>query len=99
MSDVFTVLASTFRTVRSLNRAQRIILVIASALALEVAGAYIVTLGDLETGWVAYAPLSGATSISSLGLSPWLRLLVWLGLTAVWASGAVWLLRSPPPTE
>ena len=82
-----------------MNRAQRIILVIAWGLALNVAGTYVVTLGNLETGWTAYAPLSGAINLPHLGLSPGLRLLVWLGLTGLWASGAVWLLRSPPPTE
>lgn len=82
---------------RSLNRAQRIVLIIAWALVLDVVGTYIVTLGNLGTGWVAYAPLSGATSIPRLGLSPWLRLLVWLGLTAIWAVGSVWLLRNETP--
>ena len=66
------------------------------AVALDVLGAYAVTKGKLEVGWVAYAPLSGATNAPAFGLPTWARLLVWLGLIILWVAASAWLLRSQP---
>jgi hypothetical protein len=81
--------------VRSLRLAQRIVLVIALALALGVLGRYLVTLQrPSEFGWFAYAPLNSTISAPHPpGLHPWARLLIWLGLIAVWALASLLLLR------
>jgi hypothetical protein len=80
--------------VRSLRLAQRIVLVIALALALGVLGRYLVTLGrPSEFGWSAYAPLNSTVTVPPPGLRRWARLLIWLGLIAVWAVASLLLLR------
>ena len=75
-----------------MNLGQRIIVIISLGMALAVGGSYIVN-GGGDSGWVGYAPLT--TAISVPGLSPALRLVVWLGLIAIWALASVVLLRSP----
>jgi hypothetical protein len=81
--------------VRSLGLAQRIILVVALALALGVLGRYLITLGHpSEFGWFSYAPLNSTSVIPRPpDLRAWARLLIWLGLIAVWALGSLLLLR------
>lgn len=87
-----------------LNRGQRIVLVVALGAALYVLGVYITTLDTPGSGWVAYAPLSQVahssfTGTPFAGLHPWVRLVVWLGLTVIWAGCSVALLRSRPRAE
>ena len=83
-----------------LNLAQRIVLVIALAVALQILGVYIVTLGKGSVfGWTAYAPLTQSLNIPNPGLPIWGRLLVWLGLIGIWTLGAVWMLTSPRRPE
>lgn len=80
--------------VRTWGLAQRIVLVIALALAFAVLGRYLVSLGHRGNfGWFAYAPLDSSAPVPASGMAPGLRLLVWLGLIAVWAGAAMWLLR------
>lgn len=80
----------------TLSLAQRIVLVVALALALAVLGRYLVSLGGgpfaRYFGSVAHAPLA-SPGLAYLGLRPWLRLVVWLGLIALWAVASVRLLR------
>jgi hypothetical protein len=81
-----------------LNRGQRVVLVIALAGAFYFVGSYVTALG-LRSGWVGYAPLSSQayaplTSESFSDLHPWVRLVVWVGLTVIWAVSSVALLRS-----
>ena len=86
-----------------LNHGQRVVLVVALAAALYVLGLYIMTLGNAGSGWVAYAPLTqvahSLTGTPVAGLHPWVRLVVWLGLTVVWAGCSVALLRSRPGAQ
>jgi heme/copper-type cytochrome/quinol oxidase subunit 1 len=82
------------RRVRPWGLAQRIILVIALALALSVLGRYLVSLGHRsDFGWFAYAPVSSIVPAPSVGPRPWVRVLIWLGLIVVWAAVSAWLLR------
>ena len=84
---------------RRLNRGQRVVLIIALAGALYTLGSYVETLG--RSGWVAYAPLRNQATYAPLnnfpnvGLHPWVRLVVWLGFTVVWAVCSLVLLQSP----
>lgn len=75
--------------------AQRIVLVVALGVSFGILGEYVVSLGDHFSGWTAYAPLSAPIpSVPHVGLAPWLRVIVWIGLSAVWAAMSVWLLRT-----
>jgi len=80
---------------RRLARGQRVVLVIALGVALGAVGSYLDAWGSSPVGWVAYAPLGPATRG---GLHPWVRLLLWLALTAVWAACSLVVLR-PPSAE
>jgi hypothetical protein len=80
---------------RRFNPAQRVVAVVGLGLALYVFGVWATAIGVHPlTGWVGYAPLSGA-SLSRMegGLHPWVRLVLWLILIAVWASLSFVLLR------
>jgi ABC-type branched-subunit amino acid transport system permease subunit len=80
--------------VRTLGLAQRILLVVALAIALGVLGRYLISLGHPSNfGWFAYAPLNSTSTIRPPGLHPWARLLIWVGLIAVWALASLMLLR------
>jgi heme/copper-type cytochrome/quinol oxidase subunit 1 len=81
---------------RTLNLAQRIVVVIGLGIGLDVFGQWLVSRGSGATGWVAYAPLSRAVYLPVGGLHPWVRMMVWLVLTAVWVLASVALLRSRP---
>jgi heme/copper-type cytochrome/quinol oxidase subunit 1 len=74
-----------------MNLGQRIIVSISFGLALAVVGSYI--LNRESTGWFGYAPLTNA--IYEPGPSPVVRMVVWLGLIAVWALVSLVLMRSP----
>ena len=79
------------RWIEKLGSAQRVVLVVALGVAFLALGSYLVSLGQpgLRVGWVGYAPLSAP----SLGLREWLRLVVWLVLTCLWAAVSIRLLR------
>lgn len=82
------------RRIDSLGLAQRIVLVIALAIAFAFLGRYLVSLGqEREFGWFAYAPLNSSLQLPNHGLRPWLRLVIWLALIAVWCAASVYLLR------
>ena len=82
-----------------LSKPQRIVVVIALGMAFGAAGIYIVNLGNTaDTGWYAYAPLSGSAYASRTGLAGWLRLLIWLALTGLWALVSIQVLRPSPET-
>jgi hypothetical protein len=83
-----------------LNRAQRIIVVVALGLALGTVGSYINGLGSKEpVGWLAYNPSDfqiGTPAIfGGTGLPAWLRLIVWLALIGIWALASIRVLRPP----
>ena len=81
-----------------LNRAQRIVIVfvIAIGAAFYVLGEWLTGLGShLPSGWAAYAPMSN--QFNTAGLHPWVRLVIWIILIAVWAALSMPLLRAESP--
>jgi len=78
-----------------LGLGQRVILVIGLCVALTLVGEYAASEGTL-TGWVGYAPLSSSPILVPGGQPPWLRLVIWLVLVAVWVAGSLPLMRSQP---
>jgi len=90
--------------VRMLDRlglAQRVVLIIAWAMALVVLGLYLVSLERpaANFGWFGYAPVTQASF--QTGLRPWEQLLIWIGLILAWTIGSVLLLhrRATRPVE
>ncbi|HSZ48485.1 MAG TPA: hypothetical protein VK823_24305 [Streptosporangiaceae bacterium] len=81
------------RWIEKLATAQRVVVVVAIGVAFLAVGNYLPSLGQrgFAFGWTEYAPLTPP----SVGWPGWLRLLVWLGLTCVWAVVSIWLLRPP----
>lgn len=83
------------RTQNRLNTAQKVVIVVALGFALIVFGLYVNTLGRPIVGWVGYAPLTSSKIASpSTGWPGWVRLIIWLALTAIWASSSVMVLQS-----
>lgn len=81
---------------------QRVVVVIGLGIGLYFFGGWVTTRDGFRTGWVAYAPLSNAVNTANLrgpGLHPWVRLLIWLALIAVWVVVGVLLLRSRPAQD
>jgi hypothetical protein len=83
------------RLLERLNTAQRVVIVVAIGIALAAVGLFLVRLGNPTFGWHAYAPLARRFWSPATGLPRWLRLVIWLGLTGVWASASVFVLRPP----
>lgn len=82
--------------IRQFNRAQRIVIVIGLGAAFYAFGGWLTGLGSkLPYGWVAYAPLS--KQFNTVGVHPWVRLVIWLVLVAVWVFTSLVLLRTGPP--
>jgi hypothetical protein len=82
------------RWIDGLNKAQRVVVVIAFGLALETLGSYVVNIGSgLVSGWYAYAPLTNGGFFAPTGLHGWLRLIIWLVLIGVWGLGSMRVLR------
>ncbi|HEV3188558.1 MAG TPA: hypothetical protein VGZ04_11035 [Acidimicrobiales bacterium] len=90
----------------SLNHSQRIVVVVGAGIALYFFGVWAMTWGlSGFTGWTRYAPLQNKNSISFTtstdylgpGLHPWVRLIIWLILVAVWAAFSLVTLRSATP--
>ena len=74
---------------------QRIVVLIGLAAGLFFFGDWLTTRGE-SVGWVAYAPLSNSINSDGIrpGLHPWVRLLIWLVLIAIWVVVGLLLLRS-----
>ncbi|MGH3303340.1 MAG: hypothetical protein ACRDOK_16990 [Streptosporangiaceae bacterium] len=84
------------RFIDGLGKAQRVVVVIGLGLALGAVGSYLVSLGSgLPRGWTGYAPLQ-LQVVPGIGMAPWLRLIIWLALIALWALASIRLLRPPP---
>lgn len=82
------------RVIDRLSMAQRIVVVIALGVAFTVLGRYLVSLGGHPPfGWYGYSPLDARVGPVSSGLAPWLRVIVWLALTAGWAGSSIRVLR------
>jgi hypothetical protein len=79
-----------------LNTAQRVVIVVAIGIALVVVGRYLVSLGSgFHFGWYSYRALQARLGPPGTGLPRWLRLIIWLGLTGIWALASVIVLRPP----
>ncbi len=84
---------------RSLNRSQRVVIVVALGFAIYVLGQWLLETLEFGSranfGWVAYAPLSN--SFNNVGqiriLDPWVVLLFWLLAIAVWLVASLAILR------
>jgi len=82
----------------SLNRSQRVVIVIGIGMSMFVGGQWLTTIGsNLPRGWVAYAPLSN--EVAPDGLQTWARYLIWLALIAIWVLVSMVLLRSNPSRQ
>ena len=82
------------RRVRAWGLTPRVVVVVASALALIVLGSYLTHVSHPTSyGWYAYAPLNSNPSAPEVGPRPWARALVWFGLFIVWVVPSAWLLR------
>jgi hypothetical protein len=81
-----------------LNLAQRIVLVVGSALTLYLLGLWLTLLGTkFPSGWVAFAPLSNSYFGPSLGgLHPWVRLVIWLFFIFLWIGFSMAVLATSP---
>jgi len=78
-----------------LSMAQRVVVVVALGLALGIVASYLTSLR--RTGWYAYAPLSGQVfQPQGTGEPGWLRLIIWLAATSLWALTSVRMLRQSP---
>ena len=75
-----------------LSKSQQVVVVVALGVAFLAVGSYLLSLGQhgFAYGWTGYAPLT-ATIVGRPG---WVPLLVWLGLTCLWAVVSIRLLRS-----
>lgn len=83
------------RLIDGLNTAQRVVIVVAIGIALAAVGLYLTSIGSPRFGWYAYSPLTRGAFLPGSGLPAWLRLIIWLGLTGIWASISVIVLRPP----
>jgi hypothetical protein len=76
-----------------LNRAQRIVIVVALGLALYFVGAWLTGLGShLPYGSVTYTNLNSGIIVG--GLHPWVKFIIWLVLIAILAVASLALLRT-----
>jgi hypothetical protein len=79
-----------------LGTGQRVVLVVALGIGLGLLASYLASLGTV-TGWYAYAPRSGQVSLPpGRGEPGWLRPLIWLAATGLWATASVRILRPAP---
>ena len=77
-----------------LSWAQRVVTVVALGIALAALGRYLVSLGGgPRFGWYAYSPLTAQLYRPRTGMPAWLRLIIWLGLTGLWAVASLAVLR------
>ena len=74
------------------NRAQRVVLVVALGAVLVVVGWW-TTSPSPVTGWTGYAPLSSGPLVTG-GPHLWVRAVIWLILIGAWTGTSLVLLRS-----
>jgi heme/copper-type cytochrome/quinol oxidase subunit 1 len=81
------------RWIDKLSKAQRVVVVIALAVALGAIASYLTSLGT-RFGWYAYSPLTGQRyQPPGNDLPGWLRLVIWLAAIGLWAFASVAVLR------
>jgi hypothetical protein len=72
------------------------VIIVGFTTALYALGEWLTGLGsNLPTGWVGYAPIGD--QFSTVGLHPWVRLVIWIVLVAVWVFASVKLLGTKFP--
>lgn len=77
---------------RRLNRAQRVVAVVAFGFVLYFLGVWITSLGShLPYGSVTYTNVSTPNIVG--GLYPWVRFTIWILLIATWVGMSIPLLR------
>ena len=74
-------------------------IVVATGIAFVALGLYLTRLGSPRLGWYAYSPLTRGAWMPGTGLPAWLRLIIWLGLTVIWALASVVVLRPPGESD
>jgi len=78
-----------------LNRAQRVVAVVALGFVLYILGTWITSLGShLPYGSVTYTNFSTSNIVG--GFYPWVRFTIWMLLAAVWISVSIPLLKDRP---
>jgi hypothetical protein len=83
------------RLIDGLNRAQRIVVVVAIGIALAAVGLSLARIGSPRFSEHAHSYLIAPFRAPRPRLAGWLRLIIWLALTGIWAWVSVLLLRSP----
>ena len=79
------------RLIDGLNTAQRIVIVVATGIALAAIGIYLANRGSTMDG-----DFMSSVPIRIRPAPPrWLRLIIWLVLDGIWAVAALVVLRSP----
>jgi hypothetical protein len=77
---------------RRLNRAQRVVAVVALGIILYFLGIWMTSLGShLPYGSATYTNASTSNFVG--GLYPWVRLIIWMLLIATWVGVSIPLLR------
>jgi hypothetical protein len=77
---------------RRLNRAQRVVIVVALGFALHFLGAWATSLGShLPYGSATYTNVTSSIFVG--GLHPWVRFAIWTFLTLTWFGASISLLR------
>jgi hypothetical protein len=75
-----------------LNRAQRVVTIVALGFALYFLGAWVTSLGShLPYGSAAYTNVSSSILVG--GLYPWVRFTIWMLLIVTWVGVSIPLLR------
>jgi hypothetical protein len=84
--------STLMRRIDNLDKAQRVVVVVALGAAFLAMGSYLLSLGQpgIPFGWSGGFALLSAPSVGRPG---WLNLLVWLALTCLWAVLSIRLLR------
>jgi hypothetical protein len=85
---------------RALSGSQRGVIVVALGFALYLFGQWLQVTWEFgsraDFGWVAYAPLSNSFNTLARGWHPWVVLLYWLVLIAVWMLASLAILQRRP---
>jgi hypothetical protein len=78
-----------------LNKAQKIVIVIATGIALAAVGVYLANRGSVSPGPGHYAVQYPSRFMPRPRPPRWLRMIIWLVLDAIWALTSIVVLRSP----
>ena len=78
-----------------LNKAQKIVIVIATGIALAAVGVFLANRGSVHPGPGHYIVPYPSRFAARPRPPRWLRLIIWLALDAIWALTATFVLRSP----